>query len=171
MKKLNVKWRPKTTQKNMGQDLQSRKSRGNKKTYMKYCILLILFIGFYSCNSRREFTREDLIGTWDVRYNYDPGDEIILKYCGERSIGCEAITFDYDGTFVQHLARDQYGKWQVEGSGENKYLVLIYNNNVRLKTEFRWFTVVKEEYKTGNLILLINNAGKEEEMHIPIYTN
>lgn len=136
---------------------------------MKKIILLSLLLGLLSCNSKKEFTRELLLGEWHVEYNDNYGDEVIARYCGD-NYGCVAIIFDADGTFSQKLGNDKLGKWQVEGGGKNKQLVLIYNDGHRLKTEFDRFEYINDGFCRGKLKMFLS-AAEEEEKYIPIYRN
>lgn len=153
-------------------DLIIQLMKSTKSIKMKKLFLLFLFIGLLSCDNKKEFTQELLLGQWDVRYNENYGDEIIARYCkGQLKSGCVAIIFDADGTFTQRIGDKRRGKWQVEGGGENKQIVLIYEDGNRIKSDLKNFEYVNDNYFKGGLKISISAYNEHEELVIPIYTN
>lgn len=144
--------------------------KSTKSIKMKKLFLLFLFIGLISCDNKKEFTEDLLLGEWDVRYNENYGDEIIARYCKDYS-RCVAIVFDADGTFTQRIGDEKHGKWQVEGGGENRQLVLIYDDGNRLQSDLQSFEYVSDNYFKGSLKISLSAYNENEELTIPIYTN
>ena len=151
------------------------KNRASMKSLMRKGNLLFpIWIMFSlianSCSGKKEFNRDDLIGTWDVQYNNEQGNEVIRDYYGGSTAKYKGwvISFDYDGTFTQHFSAKRYGKWQIEGSGENRRLVLIFQNGEIIEHELKYFQKVSDNYKKGYLNLKDLNG---KIVNIPIYTN